>query len=232
MKKTIAILMCMVALCGNAQQGYPEELFKYELDTLVTYKGKAPKIGDFVTAFLSIEETSEIQGFLMDCWEHYLRHEPQDPCCQFLIDEKNGYLRASYDSQLCEDSIDGREEFFYEICYWNCADGKHKVIAHNFVCKSDGKYFLGQYDGIWFYIYDNDSHKLYWAISEDLGAEVLPVIDESNFETGEQMTESDDIPIVVHKLPQQGKDIDVVIYSGTRKTVTRLVWDGMRFNRE
>ena len=223
--------MCMVALCGNAQQGYPEEMFGYELENLVTYKGKAPKIGDFINTFLEIDETSEIKGFLADCWEHYLRHEPQDPCCQFLIDEKNGYLRCSYDSKLCEDSIDDRVEYFYEICYWNCADGKHKVIAHNFVDQLDGKYYLGQYDGIWFYIYDNDSHKLYDVNNEDMGAEVLPVIDESDFETGEQMTLYDET-VVVHRLPQQGKDIDVEIYSGNRKSVCRLVWDGMRFHRE
>ena len=223
--------MCMVALCGNAQQSYPKEFFGYELECTVNYKGNAPKIGDFINAFLEIDETSEIKGFLVDCWNHYLRHEPQDPCCQFLIDEKNGYLRCSYDSKLCEDSIDDRVEYFYEICYWNCADGKHKVIAHNFVDQLDGKYYLGQYDGIWFYIYDNDSHKLYDVNNEDMGAEVLPVIDESDFETGEQMTLYDET-VVVHRLPQQGKDIDVEIYSGNRKSVCRLVWDGMRFHRE
>ena len=143
------------------------------------------------------------------------------------------FVNAFLSLDLCDDFND--DDVFskstYEMCYWNCADGKHKLIAENFVGTLDGKYIIGQYDGISFFLYDNATHEIYPVSAEDIGAYVDPVIDESNFETGEQMTMYDET-VVVHRLPKQGKDIEVEIYSGTRKTVTRLVWDGMRFKQQ
>jgi hypothetical protein len=41
-----------------------------------------------------------------------------------------------------------------------------------------------------------------------------------------------DETIAVYSLPQQGKDINVVVYQGNKKTEARLVWDGMRFKQQ
>ena len=235
--KKINITFCTVMLSAIfssavAQQSYPKDFFEYALECSVPREVKTPKIGDFVNAFLSLDETSEVLGTFRTVWNHYLRHEPLEPCYQFTIDEKNGYVQYTFNSQLSEDFKDDNvvSKSIHEMCYWNCADGKHKLIAENFVGTLDDKYLIGQYDGISFFLYDNASHKIYPVSTEDIGAYVDARIDESNFETGEQMTMYDET-VVVHRLPKQGKDIEVDIYSGNRKTVTRLVWDGMRFHR-
>lgn len=234
--RTKLIILCALMVSLNsigtlAQKSYPDSIFAYELETRVNYKGNAPKIGDFISSFTNIEETDELMGSVLDAWNHYLRQEPQEPCVQFMVDEKNGYLRHTFDTRLCDDFEELNEESFYEMCYWNCADGKHKLIAQNCVTKLDNRYILGQYSGISFLIYDNASHKMWTVAAEDIGAEIEPVIDENNCETGEQLTD-DNMPIVVCYLPQQGKDINVEICHGNKRTVTRLVWDGMRFKRE
>lgn len=236
MKRKITIMcawmLAMNSFCAFAQQSYPPDIFIYELDSCVTYTGKAPKITDFLVAFLNQDETSEVLGSLYDAWNHYLQGEPQEPCVQFTIDEKNGYLRYTFDSKLCNDYDDLNELFYYELCYWNCADSKHKIIAENIVSLDDGMYYLGQYSGTMFHIYDNATHKLYSIDDELLGAYVEPIIDESSSETGEQMTKYDEAVAVYH-LPQKGKDITVDIYRGTQQnTGICLVWDGMRFHRQ
>lgn len=228
-----AVMLSTIFGSAVAQQSYPKDFFEYELECSVPREVKTPKIGDFVNAFLSLDETSEILGTLQTVWNHYLRHEPQESGYQFTIDEKNGYVQYTFNSQLSEDfkDYDFVTKSIHEMCYWNCADGKHKLIAENYVGTLDDKYLLGQYDGISFFLYDIASHKIYPVSTEDIGAYVDAMIDESNFETGEQMTMYDET-VVVHRLPQQGKDIEVEIYSGNRKTVTRLLWDGMRFQRK
>ena len=234
--RTKLIIMCALMVSLNsisvlAQKSYPDSVFAYELENRVTYKGNAPKIGDFLSSFSDIDETDELMGSVLDAWNHYLRQEPQEPCVQFMVDEKNGYLRYTFDTRLCDDYEELNEESFYEMCYWNCADGKHKLIAENCVTMLDNRYILGQYSGISFLIYDNASHRMWTVAAEDIGAEIEQVIDETNCETGEKLTD-DYMPIVVCHLPQQGKDINVEICHGNKRTVTRLVWDGMRFHRE
>ena len=96
MKKLIimcALMLSMNSVVAFAQQAYTADVFCYQLSKKVTYKGKAPKIGDFLTAILDVDETSEIIGTLNDVWERYQRNEPLPPCHQFMLDEKNGYLR-------------------------------------------------------------------------------------------------------------------------------------------
>lgn len=234
--RTKLIVMCALMVSLNsisalAQQSYPDSIFAYELENRVNYKGNAPKISDFLSSFFDVEETGEMLGAVLDALRQHLRQKPQEPCVQFMVDEKNGYLRYTFDTRLCNDYEDLDEETFYEMCYWNCADGKHKLIAENCVTKLDNRYILGQYSGISFLMYDNASHKMWTIAAEDIGAEIEPVIDETNYETGEKLTE-DHMPIVVYYLPHQGKDINVEICHGNRRTVTRLVWDGMRFHQE
>lgn len=231
------IIACTLMLSLNcisafAQQSYPPDIFIYELDCCVSYTGKAPKITDFLVAFLNQDETSEVLASLNIAWNHYVLGEPQEPCVQFMVDEKNGYLRYTFNSKLCNDFDDLDELFYYELCYWNCSDGKHKIIAENIVSLENDMYYSGQYSGTMFHIYDNATHKLYSADDEMLGAYVEPQIDKSNSETGKQMTKYDET-IAVYHLPQQGKDITVDIYHGTtQKTGIRLVWDGMRFHQK
>lgn len=65
--KKINITLCAVMLSAIfssavAQQSYPKDFFVYELECSVPREVKTPKIGDFVNAFLSLDETSEILG--------------------------------------------------------------------------------------------------------------------------------------------------------------------------
>ena len=225
------LILALTGISALAQQSYSNDLFIYEMENRVSYQGKAPKIGVFLTAITNVDETSEILGSLSTAWEHYLHNEPQEPCQQFIVDEKNGYLRYTFDTNLCDDFDDVDSQTIVEMCYWNCADGKHKLIAENIVSMMDGKYHLGQYSGIMFYLYDNDSHRLWTADDEILGAYVEPAIDEANCKTGDVMTLWDET-VAVYSLPQQGKDIDVVVYKGNKKNATHLVWDGMRFEQK
>jgi len=237
-KRIIAVVMLcvsMLALHGFralAQQSYPNDIFIYQLPNQVKYQGKAPKIGDFLACITQDEdETSEINGSLSVVWNHYLRNEPQEPCQQFIVDEKNGYLRYTFDAKLCDDFEDLDAQTIVEMCYWNCADGKHKLIAENVISMMDGKYVIGQYSGTMFFLYDNATRKM-WAVDDELiGAYVEPVIDEANCQTGKEMTVSGET-VAVYSLPQQGKDINVVVYRGNKKTEARIVWDGMRFKQQ
>ena len=142
MKKVIAIiftaLLSLSSISAYGQKSYPKDMFIYELEPVVTYKGKAPKITNFLEAFLAQDETSEVLWNLSQCWEHYLQGEPQEPCSQFTVDEKNGYIRYTFDSSLCDDYDDVNDYFYHEMCYWNCSDGKHKIIAENDVSMMDG----------------------------------------------------------------------------------------------
>lgn len=236
MKKVIAIifpaLLSLSSISAYGQKSYPKDMFLYELEPVVTYKGKAPKITNFLEAFLAQDETSEVLWHLSQCWEHYLLGEPQEPCSQFTVDEKNGYIRYTFDSNLCGDYDDVDDYFYHEMCYWNCSDGKHKIIAENDVSMMDGKYYLGQYSGTLFYIYDNATRKIYTADDELLGVYIDAEDFKSSFEKGDEMTRYDETVVVYH-LPQQGKDITVDIYRGSlKKTGIRLVWDGMYFKRQ
>ena len=238
MKRLSAIIIGMVALFSHAQQSYPEDFFDYPLDTRVSFTGKAPTITDFLVSFLNQDETSEVMGSLDDAWKHYVLGESQDPCVLFVVDEKNGYLRHTEDSQLCEGleddeyDEDSNVKSYIEMCYWNCADGKHKLLAENCITIIDGWYALTEYSGISFFIYDNDSHKLFPVSEEDIGAYIEPELDESATDTGKTLTTFENEAIVVYWLPQQGKDINVEIVSGTKRVEARLVWDGMRFKRQ
>ena len=191
-------------------------------------------------------------GDFLDAWNHYLRHEPQEPGSEIIVDEKNGYV---YMESTFQDEFDGEpyeSKGFYEMCYWNCADGKYKLFAMTCNSMKNGRYVEGQITGLTTHIYENARH-IMWDFNESfIGLEVDPGTDE-NYEsdstgdhyvrdrkTGEPLTLNeeefyrwlDEKPVVVYRLPRHGKDIIAEIHYATRTDTIRLVWDGMRFNRQ
>ena len=68
------------------------------------------------------------------------------------IDLKNGFL--VYEEK------DDYYLYRIEMCYWNEADGKHKLFACSRWSFENGKAILGQYDGLSFYRYDNATKKM------------------------------------------------------------------------
>ena len=56
------------------------------------------------------------------------------------------------------------------MCYWNEADGKHKLFAYNVGCYQNGTYSPGQFDGLTFYRYNNATKQM--TPCGDVGFEV------------------------------------------------------------
>lgn len=175
----------------------------------VNYKGAKPTITDFAWAYLSwLDRESEecdregfaSQYYAMEC---YRKGQPQNEYTTFTVDEKNGYI-------LYERDYNGEYMIRTEMCYWNEADGKHKLFAYNSCCYKDGKVSHGQFDGIEFYRYDNATKK-------------MTMIESPGFETTFYDTS--------YTLPRVGKDIIVNKWDDNgRKRQKTLKWNGRRFS--
>ena len=102
------------------------------------------------------------------------------------------------------------------MCYWNEADGKHKLFAYNVALYTNGKYTAGQYDGITFYRYNNATKTM--TPTSDVGIEeAYPT------EMGASTS---------FTLPRTGKDLVVTwTWSDTGKVKKHTMkWNGRRFS--
>ena len=200
---TIIIALCVMAMSA-------QEAIK------VSYKGASPTISDFVSALVASraadddeECADEAFNAIAYAWEQHHKGLPLEDGQTLTIDEKNGYVLYEYRSEY--ESIEHLVKI--ELCYWNEADGKHKLLAYNVACFTNGKYSVGQFDGLYFYRYNNATKKLTWC--DDLkGIEAAYDYD------------------VCHSfaLPRKGKDITVTFwYENGKKTEKTLKWDGHRF---
>ena len=123
----------------------------------VNYQGDKPTISDFITAYLAPtygedgECDSEAMNGIRNAWERHRKGLKQQEGDTFTLDVKNGF--AVYEYKYFE----GACEFMtrIEMCFWNEADGKHKLFAYNHMFYRDGQYYPGQYDGLTFMRYDN-----------------------------------------------------------------------------
>ena len=96
----------------------------------VNYKGAKPTISDFATAFLSVYEWNddsedvldEARNAMKQTWLDYLKGEKLSQNEKLTVDQKNGYICYEYNG-------DGHQQIT-EMCYWNEADGKHKLFAY------------------------------------------------------------------------------------------------------
>ena len=254
MKTTRRLIMTMAIFTCSAmtwaQVPYPKSFFEDTYAEQMTLKGKTPGIGDFATFYFESDAMPEIWGLAYDAWRHYQKHEPQAKGSYFVYDAKNGYLRYELNTrEAYGDEFDYEDGSTIEMCYWNCADRRHKLFAINCKSMDNGRYYEAQYEGIFFQIYDNNTRKLYVVSKEDIGAEVPIDTDEGytmqdgkyyvkDRKTGQPLTLteeefsrwSEDRPVVVYSLPQQGKDITVLIQRGANTEKRILHWDGMRFS--
>lgn len=177
---------------------------------VVNYSGSRPNINDFVSAILSQEDIGESLGNMADNWELMQQNYPLREGVTFLTDLPNGYVR--FDSRY--EDADMREHSYVEICYWNCSDGKHKLVAVNIGCEQHGKPVMTENTGIMFYKYDNSTRTLTYESAYDLGASI-------------QVS-----PVVTYSLPRKGKDIKAVIHAPNRPTNILMKWNGTKFNQE
>ena len=109
----------------------------------------------------------------------------------------------------------GSSEVCYtEYCYWNCSDGKHKLVAENTGVVINGKYENTECTGLMFYLYDNETRELTYTSPYDMGA-------------GIQVN-----PVVSYSLPRTGKDIMANINDEKHVVKIRMKWNGMKFDQE
>ena len=208
--KTKALMICVVALfCflhANAQDPF-KDLTKN--DAVVTVK--TPSIINFVTAFLS-EPEDELRGSIAPEWDKYLNNKPLGKGVTLLVDQKNGYVRYELDYDVAYPDDPTGLKSYVEYCYWNCADGAHKLFAENVGLTQNGEPVFAQFEGLYIYAYDNATQKLYMIDQESLGL-------------GEETWGE-----VTFALPRKGKDIEMCNIKGSKKIQKKLVWNGKGFN--
>ena len=216
----ITLLIVAAMICGmsvSAQNPYPQENDPDAYSWNVKFSGERPSIKDFMNSFIE-EPEDEHMNFLYTVWNNYLNNKPQDSHHKITVDPKNGYVCIE---SLWEDEFeteDGTTEILNdhnidEFCYWNCADGKHKIFCTTSFCYRNDEPFMGQFDGIDFYVYNNATRKMTLITSEDMGIVV-------NTENAE----------VTYTLPRVGKDLKATIYKSDGSSQERIfTWTGYKF---
>lgn len=204
------VILLMGAVAGLQAQNNQEEeeLQDVSLNLFVNYKGQKPVITDFMKAILSQEDIAGTFRYMADDWEKYQKGQQLDKNRSFIVDTKNGYVRY--------DLADSSEESVYiEFCYWNCADGKHKLVASNFVLIMNGSPVDTELTGQSFYLYDNTTKELVYTYPVKVGA---------------QLDRPDDCKGVLCNLPRVGKSIEYVFYTSSgKKSIKHITWNGHKF---
>ncbi|MBQ2561832.1 MAG: hypothetical protein II559_00255, partial [Muribaculaceae bacterium] len=194
---TIIFACCILALAA-------QDVIK------VNFKGSKPTISDFVGAYLNDyvynenddDCLNEVRASAKQAWINYLNGKPQVKNTNLIVDNRNGYV-------VFEgiDEYEGDKDVVrVEMCYWNDADGKHKLFAYNVKCFRNGKYSPGQFDGLQFYRYNNATKKMTYY--------QMPGFDSSLY--------TEDGAYITYSLPRVGKDIVITYWydNGTKKQKT------------
>ena len=191
------VLMLFVTNVANAQDPF-KDLKKNP--AVATFR--VPDIVDFVTVYLSNPD-DELRGSIAPEWQKYLKNEKLSKGITFTVDKNNGYVRY--------DRVDKKsnEKSYVEYCYWNCADGLHKLFAENVGITINDKPVFTEFSGLYIYVYDNATQKLYMFDQDLLGL-------------GEETH-----GMVTFSLPRTGKDIEVTYANGSKK---KLTWNGNGFS--
>lgn len=190
MRFTWAILLACFTLTMAAQEG--------DEGITVKFTGTNPSITDFVRSYLDcfnsdddVDECDEeglvIYKEMSEAMSRQGKGLALNEGSTLTIDQKNGYIL--YEQR--NDNVDHK----VEMCFWNMADGKHKLFASNRVTFLDGKYVCGQYDGIEVYRYSNARKTM------------IPLtIDEAGLDAAYG---AEDGAMTAFSLPRTGKDITV-----------------------
>lgn len=200
-KLSLAIVFACCTLAVAAQ----EDGFR------VNYQGAKPTIKDFAKAYLAslftdVEEC-DLEGLgmyadLQDAIKRQGKGLQLEENRTLTIDVKNGFLvyERKQDEYLMR----------IEMCYWNEADGKHKLFACSRWSFENGKAILGQYDGLSFYRYDNATKEMSRCNTPGFDVEYLNKS---------------------YALPRTGKDITVTTWEDNgKKTQKILKWNGRGFS--
>lgn len=210
MKKVIfTILLLLGTTVTYVQAQDTEEDYSFP----VNYKGQEPTIVDFVSAILGQEFIGESLGEMEDNWKKYLRGKKLPPGRSFIVDTENGYMH--YDADFVEEKECHFSQYI-EYRHWDCTDGQHELVAENTVNFRDGKPFAGQFSGLTFYLYDNETRKMEFCYASILGLSDIDMPWDTN--------------LIVNSLPRIGKTIEYTFYTPSGKqTTTRMIWNGTTF---
>ena len=126
----------------------------------VNYKGATPTIADFVTTYLSQEDDEEMIKGIWEDWESRQQGKALSNGASFTVDVKNGFIR--YDKRYTANTYS-----YTEFCFWNCKDGKHKLLGVNRGCIEQGKPVTAQFTGLKFYTYDNQTKRMTQTLNTD-----------------------------------------------------------------
>lgn len=204
---TIIFACCILALAA-------QDVIK------VNFKGAKPTLSDLAWAYLNDYEydengddcINEARAVVKQAWSVYRKGGELNEDEKLNVDNKNGY--AIYEHRSEYESVE--DVFQTEMCYWNEADGKHKLFAFNVKCFTNGKYSPGQFDGLQFYRYNNATKKMTYY--------QMPGFDSSLY--------TEDGAYITYSLPRVGKDIVITYWydNGTKKQKT-LKWNGRKFSK-
>jgi hypothetical protein len=200
----IAALMLATSLPFAAKAQDP---FKNLTKNDVVATFKVPDIVDFVTYFLN-DPIDEQRESVATEWQKYLKNEKLGKGVSFVVDKKNGYIRYEKDCDVAYPDYKNGEKEIVEYCYWNCEDGLHKLFAENVKLTRNGKPEFAQLTGLYIFVYDNATQKLYRVDQSLVGLGGDVIFGEVTFD-----------------LPRFGKDIEMYA-NGTQK---KLVWNGKGF---
>ena len=178
----------------------------------VNYQGAKLNITDLAWALVTYtsedsDGENEAINVMRDALSRYRKGVAQPAGETLIVDQANGYIR--YERK------DGTHLLVNEMCYWNEADKKHKLFAHNVACYSNGKNDPGQYDGITFYRYTNATKRLDLYYGDLFYNLYASDVDAWN----------------TFSLPRTGKDIVVTTwYQDGRKKQKTAKWTGTCFD--
>ena len=180
----------------------PEENFRVAMN----FRGTRPTISDFTTAFLNYSKENAFYAKVLEDWTRYQQKKPLSKNVTITVDTKNGYMR--YDTYNPETT----DTIFMEVCFWNCADGKQKLVCANTVWILNGDYGWDEYTGARFFVYDNAKKEMRTIDPEDIGA----------------LYDGDGLSVFF--LPRKGKNIRVSAAGAGDRWEEVLEWDGFQFN--
>ena len=199
-RTTLSIIMACCALAMMAQDAIQ-----------VFPSGDKPTIVDFARALVSYVYNQPDDcgdrptNAIMNALTNYRNDMPQPDGVTFTVDERNGYLL--YEMK------DEESTYRMEMCYWNEADGKHKLFAFNNLASFDNedlRPISTETSSARFYRYDNAKKTMTYCAAPGFDVEY----ENTNY-----------------ALPRSGKDITVIKWLGKGKSTRRtLKWNGRRFS--
>lgn len=205
----------------------------------VKFSGAQPNIVDFVHAFLDIEGVCEGFQAIREAMEEYDKGKKVSRGV-LTVDKKNGYLSHTVDWGAEDEDDPTPHVSTVEACYWNCKDGKHKLIAVNLNSKYGDSYVCTEVTGLSLLLYNNQTRTMVWKYLRDFGADFevgelfWPVLSED--EVNNNHTDEVFKYYPVYFLPQAGKDIkvDIMDYKipESQHRACTLVWNGQKFDKK